>query len=98
MDTDLGTIYKLNIHIDGLPGSMDDVAFSCRFFCWRDSVEIGKEEMIRLDENNYIAVVDSRMIGRGVIKARVAVDVPDGDCPDGIRKEIYTIDTGIRIR
>ena len=28
MNTDLGTIYKLCIHIDGLPGTMDDVAFT----------------------------------------------------------------------
>ena len=31
--TDLGTIYKLNIHIDGLPGTMDDVSFTAVFFC-----------------------------------------------------------------
>ena len=27
MQTDLGTIYKLNIHIEGLPNTMDDVDF-----------------------------------------------------------------------
>ena len=30
--TDLGTIYKINIHIEGLPTNMDDVDFTARFY------------------------------------------------------------------
>ena len=98
METDLGTTYKLNIHIDGLPGTMDDVEFSCRFWTWRDSITIQKEEMIRLDADNYLAVIDSKLIGRGTIKVQTTVSVPDGDCPGGLRTEIYTEETGIKIK
>ena len=53
--------------------------------------------MIRVDENNYIAVIDSTKIGRGIIKMKLTVEIPDGDIPGGLRKEVYTHDTGIRI-
>lgn len=99
MDTDLGTIYKLNIHIEGLtPQTMDDVAFSCHFYTWKDGITIPKEEMIRLDADNYVAVIDSKLLGRGTIKVQTTVQVLDGDCPGGFRTEIYTEDTGIKIR
>lgn len=73
MNTDLGTIYKLNIHIDGLPGTMDDVAFTCCFWTFKESITLSKEEMIRLDADNYIAVIDSTLIGRGTIKVQTTV-------------------------
>ena len=41
--TDLGTIYKLNIHIEGLPTNMDDVEFTAKFYCFRESIEIPKK-------------------------------------------------------
>ena len=98
MDTDLGTTYKLNIHIEGLPSTMDDVEFHCRFWTYRGSVTIKKEKMVRIDEDNYMAVIDSSRIGRGTIKVQTTVLVPDSDCDGGIRTEIYTEETGIRIK
>lgn len=53
--------------------------------------------MIRVDENNYIAVIDSNKIGRGSIKMRITVNIPDADIPDGIRTEIYTEDLNIQV-
>ena len=97
MNTDLGTIYKLCIHIDGLPGTMDDVAFTCRFWTFKESVTLPKEEMIRLDADNYIAVIDSTLLGRGTIKVQTTVQIPDTDIEGGFRTEIYTEDTGIKI-
>lgn len=97
MNTDLGTIYKLCIHIDGLPGTMDDVAFTCRFWTFKESITLPKEEMLRVDADNYVAVIDSKLLGRGTIKVQTTVQIPDSDCPGGIRTEIYTEDTGIKI-
>lgn len=98
MDTDLGTIYKLNIHIEGLPLAMDDVEFSCKFWTFKESVTLRKNEMIRIDEENYVAVIDSSLIGRGEIRVQTTVLIPDTDCDGGIRTEIYTEQTGIKIR
>ena len=97
MNTDLGTIYKLNIHIDGLPGTMDDVAFTCCFWTFKESITLSKEEMIRLDADNYIAVIDSTLIGRGTIKVQTTVQIPDFVFNDTAPTEIYTEDTGIKI-
>lgn len=99
MDTDLGTIYKIVISISGLaPETMDSVDFSCRFWTFRESVTLEKADMIRLDADNYVAVIDSKLLGRGTIKVQTTVQVPDGDCAGGFRTEVYTEDTGIKIR
>lgn len=97
MQTDLGTIYKLNIHIEGLPSTMDDVDFRCKFYTFRNELTVYKKEMIRIDENNYMAVVDSSLLGRGKIKVQTTIHVPDTDIPGGIRTEIYTEYTDIKI-
>lgn len=98
MGTSLGTVYKLNVNIE-LPGSltMDDVDFTCEFFVWRETVEVKKDDMIRLDESNYIAVLDSRLIGRGEINNRTTVMIPDNDIEGGFRTEVYTEETSIKI-
>ena len=99
MDTDLGTIYKIAISISSLaPETMDSVDFSCRFWTFRESVTLEKADMIRLDADNYVAVIDSKLLGRGTIKVQTTVQVPDGDCAGGFRTEVYTEDTGIKIR
>lgn len=94
METNIGTIYKVNIHLEGLPTNMDDVDFTAEFYCTR-SITILKKDMVRIDENNYIAVIDSKKIGKGSIKMRITVNIPDADIPDGIRTEIYTEDLNI---
>lgn len=98
MGTSLGTVYKLNVNIE-LPGNltMDDVDFTSEFFVWRETVEVKKADMIRLDESNYIAVLDSSLIGRGEIKNRTTVMIPDNDIMGGFRREVYMEETGIII-
>ena len=83
MQTDLGTTYKLNINIEGLPGTMDDVDFRCKFWTYRKELTMDKKDMIRINENNYMAVIDSSLLGRGTIKVQTTVLVPDTDV-DGI--------------
>lgn len=98
-DTDWGTTYKMNLHISGLPGTMDDVNFSCRFFTMgKGSVLVHKRDMVRVDSDNYIAVVDSKPMGPGIIKVQTTVKIPDLDCKDGYRVEMYTENTGIRVK
>ena len=97
MQTDLGTIYKLNVHIEGLPGTMDEVDFRCKFWTYRKELTVEKKDMIRLDENNYMAVVDSSLLGRGTIKVQTTVLVPDTDVDGGVRTEIYTKYTDIKV-
>lgn len=97
MDTDLGTIYKLNLHIEGLPCPMDDVEFNCKVWTWKKCVEIPKADMIRVDADNYILTVDSSLLGRGTVHVQTTVMVPDDDIPGGFRKELYTEQTCIKV-
>ena len=89
-----GSKPKINISFT-LPGtlSMDDVDFTCEFFTENGSKSqtIAKSGMIRIDSGNYVAIVDTDATGRGILKMRYNVSIPDNDVSGGIRPEIDTI-------
>ena len=95
----LGTELKINIHIDQLDNyKMKDIDFVCRFFIYADKyIELTKEEMIHVDDDNYMACVDSSKLGVGEIKVRITAQIPDSDFDDGYRQEVVTATTGIII-
>ena len=95
----LGTEVKLNINIEPIGGAvMDDYDFSCEFYCLPNaSIRLNKDQLIRTDENNYLAVIDTMPLGVGELKCKVTAYIPDADCNDGIRTEVIRIDTGMRI-
>lgn len=94
----VGTDYKLNVHIEPIQGlTMDNMDFNCLFFTSSEtkSVKIKKEDMVRIDENNYLAVVCSEKTGPGKLYLRMTVFIPDNNGPhNGKRKEVIVIDTG----
>lgn len=94
-----GTELKINVHIDPVDGMrMDDYFFKCDFFMFKNRmVTVGKEEMIRVDEDNYVALVDSSKTGSGALKMKVTAFIPDADMPDGERQEVVMVDTGITV-
>lgn len=94
----LGTELKINVHIEPIDGcTMDDFDFRCRFYIYTNRyVEIRKEEMIRVDENNYVACISHKM-GIGPVMMRITAYIPDEDFPNGIRTEVETVSTGINI-
>lgn len=95
----LGTEFKINVHVEPIDGlHMSDYDFTCRFYIYTNrNVEISKSEMIRVDDDNYIACIDSNKLGVGTIMMRIIVQIPDADFPDGLRTEIETISTGLVI-
>ncbi len=77
---------------------MEDMEFSCTFYTYPSlTVSFTKEEMIRVDADNYIAIVDTEKIGAGAIMCRIDAHIRDGDCPDGWRREVITAPTGITV-
>lgn len=100
-----GTEVKINISIEPIDGmTMDDYDFECMFYPFINNVEykrkqvtLTKDKMIRIDENNYIAVVDTLLLGAGEIMVQITRKVPDMDCEDGLRTEIGAKTTGIVI-
>lgn len=99
MESGFGTELKVNVHIDEVDGiKMSDMDFTCTFFIYPQRNEIiEKSSMVKADEENYVAIVDSSKLGKGLIQCKIAVDIPDSDFPDGFRKEIVTVPTGIYI-
>ncbi len=95
----IGTDLKLNIHIDPIGEiTMDDYDFEVEMYCsLGKSIIIPKSAAKRVDENNYMVVVETGKIGAGDLKCKVTAHVPDGDFPDQLRTEVACIDTQITI-
>lgn len=108
----LGTEVKINVHIEPLPSlpteenpdkktmHMSDYDFNVKFFTRANkSVTIDKVYMVKQDDDNYIAVVDTSELGAGVLQMIVTAMIPDGDCgEDNVRTEVTPpITTNIQI-
>lgn len=95
----LGTELKLNIHIEPIGSTtMDDYDFSVEVYCSvKRIVTVLKKDAIRIDENNYVILVDTTETGAGDLKCRVTAYIPDEDFADGLRTEVVGFDTGINI-
>lgn len=95
----LGTQLKLNIHIDPL-GSlhMADYDFECKFFVFqKKSITITKEEMVKVDDDNYLVIVDTTTLGIGNLHITITANVPDDDFEGRLRKEVICVPTNINI-
>lgn len=95
----LGTELKLNINIEPIDNtSMDDYDFTVDVYCSpQKSITITKKDAIRIDENNYIILVDTTQLGTGNIKCKVTAYIPDPDFKDQERTEVVCINTNIKI-
>lgn len=94
-----GTEIKINIHIDPL-GSlhMADYDFECKFYVFpKKSVIILKKDMVKVDEDNYLAIVDTTGLGIGPLHLTLTAQIPDKDFDNTLRREVACIDTGIDI-
>lgn len=95
----IGTDIKINVHLDRLDGyRMSDIDFTCDFFIYTNrKITVKKEEMVKVDDDNYIACFESTKLGVGKIMCRVTACIPDADFEDGLRTEIETVDTNVTI-
>jgi hypothetical protein len=101
MDTEvfLGTELKLNVNIEPIGDvTMDNYEFEIEVYCSpKKSIVIKKSDAIRIDESNYVILIDSEVVGAGDLKCKITAHIPDGDFEDNIRTEVIGIDTGINI-
>lgn len=77
----LGTQFTIKVGMEPMDGfHMADLPFKARFYVYTNRyVEIDKSEMIKVDADNYLALVDSSKVGAGQIVYRLYVDVPDAN-------------------
>ena len=100
MDVIIGTKIKLNIHIDEYDGlSMSDYDFDATIYTPRseNSIFYKKEDMIKIDDDNYCVLVDTSIIGFGRILVKIHAYLDDFDFEDSIRDEIGVIDTMLNV-
>ena len=100
----LGSQFKINIYVEPIhKGSssevhLDSCDFNCIFFTSPNKyVELKKSQMVKIDKDNYVALIDSESLGVGTIKMTMEIDIPDPLFENNTRKEINTINTGIKI-
>lgn len=78
---------------------MADVDFTCEFF--RKGAQrtqlIEKPQMTYVADDQYIAVVDTAVVGAGEYFLRFTALIPDPDIEGGMRRETVIIPTGIRV-
>ena len=95
----LGTELKLNINIEPIGTvTMDTYNFEVEVYCSpKKTIIVKKNDAIRIDESNYVILIDTNVVGAGDLKCKVTAQVPDADFSDMIRTEVVAMDTGIKI-
>lgn len=95
----IGTILKFSVTADlGTGIHMSDVSFKCEFLNrFGKKILIDKSEMIYVSDDEYIAVVDTKLIGTGEYWMRFTAEIPDTDVESGFRTEVVTKPTGINV-
>ena len=94
-----GTTFKLNLHMEPMDGHhLSDISFFVDVYVGAGKLTITKEQARRVDQDNYIIVVDStELTDVGACMLTLTAYIPDTDCSGGVRKEIAKIPTGVRI-
>lgn len=98
----MGTDIKMNINLtlpDGL--TMAAVNFTAKFTANSSNGQlILKDAMHKVDDNNYIALIDTSIVGKGRYYCTITVQIPEiltDLFPDGYRTEIFTINTDLTV-
>lgn len=96
----LGTELKINVNVKPIGNiHLSGCDFTCTFFVSSAKTVVkNKSDMIKVDDDNYIALINSEDLGVGTIKMTIKVLVPDPAFEDNYRTEIETVTTGITIK
>lgn len=96
----MGTGIKININMTPIGGfhlsNVDWKATVSSSTGFR-TVTVDKQDAVRVDDDNYVICVDTAAVGSGKYYITLIVDLPDADFKGGLRREIKTVFTGIKI-
>lgn len=95
----LGTELKIKIHIDPFENlHMSDYDFECKFYVFpKNFIIIKKEDMASISEDDYLALVDTTTLGKGMLHLTVTAYIPDSNFENKIRREIKCVNPNIEI-
>lgn len=92
-----GTKAVMNISLNKFGNlAMSQYDFTIYAYCTSTKVvEINKKDAIKVDDDNYLFIVDTSKTGKGKLRYAVKALIPDANMEDGIRPEILDdIDSG----
>lgn len=86
----LGAEFKAYVRLEPVGTlNMDDYDFQVEYYVHpKRKVIFKKEDMIRENENEYRACLDTKELGTGTLTCRVTRYIPDGDFDDGLRTDV----------
>lgn len=97
----IGSDLKLGINVENIGGDLHlaDCEFQVTFFTSKSKkVTIDKKDLIKVDDDNYVATINSNDVGIGILNMTMELFIPDHDFIDGYRREINTVCTGVTIQ
>lgn len=78
--------------------TMDSYDFTLDVYCVPNKkITINKNEMTRIDENNYDFIIDTTGVGAGKLSCQLTAYIADDRFNEGRRKVVLLLDTDIRI-
>lgn len=97
----IGTTFKLNVHMEPMDGHhMSEVDWVIEVHCSNllaKSFTVPKDKAKMVDDDNYIIVIDTNILGAGLYSLTFTAWIPDTHCDGGLRTEIINVCTGVRI-
>lgn len=96
----IGTMFKVNLNMTPIDGhTLASVDWEAKVFTESTykSVTIRKSEARKIDDDNYIILIDSSILGAGKYYITLTAYLPDGDYANGVRIEKRTAFTGVTI-
>lgn len=95
----IGTEFKVLVEIEPVDDvHMVDMEFTSQFYTrLNEPLTVTKEQMIKVSDDAYIALVDTTGMSAGALRNRMTVDIPDKDFADGYRREVVDVEAGTKI-
>lgn len=94
----LGSQFVLKVHMDPLEDGtkLSEIDFTCEFSATNKQT-LTKENLYKVDEDNYLAPLDSAVLGEGNLVLRLTAEIPCEYFAYNIRKDISIVNTNILI-
>lgn len=90
----LGSEFKMGIHLcpivqDGVETLyLEDIDFDCVFSANPiKKIVLNKSQLIKVDKENYVATLDSKKLGEGVVRCMLRTEIPDAHFMGGRMKK-----------
>lgn len=94
----LGSQFVLKVHMDPLVDGtkLSEIDFTCEFSATNKQI-LKKTDLYKVDDDNYLAPLDSAVLGEGNLVLRLTAEIPCEYFAYNIRKDISIVNTNILI-